>query len=51
MTTLLQSSMATILIVTAFAGQGLLTASTGLAIILGADVGTTLVAQFLSMDM
>lgn len=51
MTTLLQSSMATILIVTAFAGQGLVTASTGLAIILGADVGTTLVAQFLSNDM
>lgn len=51
MTTLLQSSTATILIVTAFAGQGLLTASTGLAIILGADVGTTLVAQMFSMNM
>ncbi len=51
MTTLLQSSMATTLIVTAFAGQGLINASTGLAIILGADVGTTLVAQIFSMDM
>lgn len=51
MTTFLQSSTATILIVTAFAGQGLLTASTGLAIILGADVGTTLVAQFFSMNL
>ncbi len=51
MTTLLQSSMATILIVTAFAGQGLLTASTGLAIILGADVGTTLVAQLFSLNL
>jgi phosphate:Na+ symporter len=51
MTTLLQSSTATILIVTAFAGQGLVTASTGLAIILGADVGTTLVAQFFSNDL
>lgn len=51
MTTLLQSSMATTLIVTAFAGQGLVNASTGLAIILGADVGTTLVAQLFSMNM
>jgi phosphate:Na+ symporter len=51
MTTLLQSSMATTLIVTAFAGQGLVNASTGLAIILGADVGTTLVAQLFSMDL
>lgn len=51
MTTLLQSSMATTLIVTAFAGQGMVNASTGLAIILGADVGTTLVAQVLSVDI
>ncbi len=51
MTTLLQSSMATTLIVTAFAGQGLVNASTGLAIVLGADVGTTLVAQVFSNDM
>jgi len=50
-TTFLQSSTATILMVTAFAGQGLLTASTGLAIILGADVGTTLVAQIFSMNI
>lgn len=51
MTTLLQSSMATTLIVTAFAGQGMVNTSTGLAIILGADVGTTLVAQVLSIDI
>ncbi len=51
MTTLLQSSMATTLIVTAFAGQGLVNSSTGLAIILGADVGTTLVAQLFSMNI
>lgn len=51
MTTLLQSSMATTLIVTAFAGQGLVNASTGLAIVLGADVGTTLVAQLFSMNI
>lgn len=51
MTALLQSSMATTLIVTAFAGQGMVNTSTGLAIILGADVGTTLVAQVLSIDI
>lgn len=51
MTTMLQSSMATTLIVTGFAGQGMVNTSTGLAIILGADVGTTLVAQVLSFDI
>ena len=51
MTAVLQSSMATTLIVTAFAGQGLVNASTGLAIVLGADVGTTLVAQLFSLNM
>ncbi len=51
MTALLQSSMATTLIVTSFAGQGLVNASTGLAIILGADVGTTLVAQLFSLNI
>lgn len=50
-TTLLQSSMATTLIVTGFAGQGLVTTGTGLAIILGADVGTTLVAQLFSLNL
>jgi len=51
MTALLQSSMATTIIVTAFAGQGLVNAGTGLAIVLGADVGTTLVAQLFSLDI
>lgn len=51
MTALLQSSMATTLIVTGFAGQGMVNTSTGLAIILGADVGTTIVAQILSVDI
>ncbi len=51
MTTMLQSSMATTLIVTGFAAQGMVNTSTGLAIILGADVGTTLVAQVLSIDI
>jgi phosphate:Na+ symporter len=50
-TALLQSSMATTLIVTAFAGQGLVNSATGLAIVLGADVGTTLVAQVFSMNV
>ncbi len=50
-TALLQSSMATTLIVTGFAGQGMVNTTTGIAIILGADVGTTLVAQLFSMDM
>ncbi len=51
MTTLLQSSMATTLIVTAFASQGLVNTTTGIAIVLGADVGTTLVAQVFSMNI
>ncbi len=51
MTTVLQSSMATTLIVTGFAAQGLVNASTGLAIVLGADVGTTLVAQLFSLNI
>lgn len=51
MTALLQSSMATTLIVTGFAGQGMVNTSTGIAIILGADVGTTLVAKALSFDI
>lgn len=49
-TTFLQSSTATVLIISAFAGQGMINASSGLAVVLGADVGTTLVAQFLSLD-
>lgn len=50
-TALLQSSTATVLIVSAFAGHGMVSASSGLAIVLGADVGTTLVAQMLSFDL
>lgn len=50
-TTLLQSSTATILIISAFAGQGMIKAGAGLAMVLGADVGTTLVAQLLSFDL
>lgn len=50
-TMLLQSSTATALLTASFAGRGLLPATAGIAIILGADVGTTLVAQILSFDL
>lgn len=50
-TALLQSSTATVLIVAGFAGQGMIGAATGLAMVLGADVGTTLVAQLFSFDL
>ena len=50
-TALLQSSTATVLIVAAFAGQGMINSATGLAMVLGADVGTTLVAQLFSLDL
>lgn len=47
----LQSSTATSLIVASLAHQGALSTSAGLAIMLGADVGTTLAAQFLSFKV
>lgn len=50
-TTLLQSSTAAVLIVSAFASQGMIKSATGLAMVLGADVGTTLVAQLFSLDL
>ncbi len=50
-TALLQSSTATVLIVAAFVGQGMINSATGLAMVLGADVGTTLVAQLFSLDL
>jgi len=50
-TTLLQSSTATVLIVASFAAQGMIKSSAGLAMVLGADVGTTLVAQAFSFDL
>src|SRR3546814_12311200 len=43
----LQSGTATTLILTSFAAQGLVTGAAALAIILGADVGTTIVVQLL----
>ena len=50
-TAFLQSSTATILIVSAFASQGMIKSASGLAMVLGADVGTTLVAQIFSLDI
>ena len=50
-TMMVQSSTATALITSTFARQGLVTLTGAIAIILGADVGTTLVAQLLSLDL
>ncbi len=50
-TAVLQSSTATCLMTASFAGQGLVSAAPALAIMLGADVGTTLVAQIFSFDV
>jgi phosphate:Na+ symporter len=51
LTTLLQSSTATGLMSASLAARGVMTLSTGLAIMLGANVGTALVAQVLSFDV
>ena len=50
-TAVLQSSTATCQMTASFAGQGLVAAAPALAIMLGADVGTTLVAQLFSFDV
>ncbi|NPT58556.1 Na/Pi cotransporter family protein, partial [Paraburkholderia elongata] len=50
-TSLVQSSNATAVIVTSFAAQGLLPLTSGLAIMLGADVGTALMARLLTLDL
>lgn len=49
--TILQSSAATTLIISGFAAQGLVTTAAGLAVVLGADVGITIVAQLLTFDL
>ncbi len=49
-TALLQSSTATGLIVSSFAGRSLIAGSMALAMMLGADVGSTIVAQFFSLE-
>ena len=50
-TTLLQSSLATCLMLSTFAGAGGISLAIGLAVMLGADVGSALVVQFLSLDL
>ena len=50
-TALLQSSTATALIISAFVGQGLMTLPAALAVMLGADVGTSVMALLFSRDM
>src|SRR3954468_12921365 len=50
-TAVLQSSTATALIVSAFVGQGLITLPLALAVMLGADVGTSLVTVVFSFDL
>ncbi|MGH6945293.1 MAG: Na/Pi cotransporter family protein [Geminicoccaceae bacterium] len=50
-TSILQSSTATALVVASFAGRGLVATAPALAVMLGADLGTTLVAQVLSLQL
>ncbi|MBT9506182.1 Na/Pi cotransporter family protein [Rhodoferax sp.] len=50
-TALVQSSTATALIVSSFVGQGLMSLPSALAVMLGADVGTSLMAVLFSRDL
>jgi phosphate:Na+ symporter len=50
-TILLQSSSATALLTASFSGQGIISTGPALAVLLGADVGTTMVAQVLTFDL
>ncbi len=50
-TALVQSSTATSLILTSFASKGMISVAAALAVVLGADVGTTLIAQIFSFDV
>ena len=50
-TALVQSSNATALLAISFVGQGLMALPTALAIMLGADVGTALMARVLTLDL
>ena len=48
---LLQSSTATAVLAVSFASRGLIAVGAGLALMLGADLGSTLVVQILSFDL
>ena len=50
-TTLLQSSTATCLMTASFVGRGFLVSAPALAVMLGADIGTTLIAQIFSLKI
>ena len=50
-TALVQSSTATALIVSSFVGQGLMNLPSALAVMLGADIGTSLMAVAFSRDL
>ncbi len=50
-TSVVQSSTATCLIVASFVGKGLVTTGAALAVMLGADMGTSLMAVVLSFDL
>jgi phosphate:Na+ symporter len=50
-TATVQSSNATAMLVTSFVGQGLMTLTPALAIMLGADVGTALMSRVLTFDL
>ena len=50
-TALLQSSTATGLMTASFAGRGFLVTAPALAVMLGADIGTTLIAQLFSLKI
>src|SRR5581483_10469632 len=51
LTGLLQSSTATALLLASFAGRGLIALPIAIAVMLGANVGTTLTSQVLSFDL
>src|SRR3954452_17262475 len=51
LTALLQSSTATALITTSFAAEGMVSLVSALAIMLGANIGTTLIVQILSFNI
>jgi len=50
-TGLLQSSTATCLIAASFVGQGMVTTASGLALMLGADIGSSLMTVVFSLDL
>ncbi|MDE1167550.1 MAG: Na/Pi cotransporter family protein [Pseudomonas sp.] len=50
-TAVVQSSNATAMLTTSFVGQGLMTLTPALAIMLGADVGTALMSRVLTLDL